>query len=1174
MTLRLRVDSISRFFCCVFSLSFLVTTLVSQPFRRPDQVETLLAFKNEFSICNNSTTSSWSEDAVSFDGVVFDDDTGAVTDLHLGAACLSGNLKANSSLYRFQHLRYLDLSSNDFSSSFPAEFGRLTSLEVLDLHHNRFTGEVPSSISNLSRLTSLDLSVNKLTGVLGNNIFSGGILEPISNLVNLIYLDLSFLNITFPVNFTFLKLQSLENLDISGNSVSRLNISSENAFPTMLIELHLSSCNIHEFPKVLKTLQNLQHLDISNNSLKGKVPAWLWNLPSLTSVRLSHNSINGGAVPGCLSESLQVLNLSNNNLAGELPDIFYGSGSLTTILETYTFIDFSGNRLGGHIPKSIGLLKSLIVLDLSNNNFTGHIPSSLASLTQLESLDLSRNQLSGIIPQELRTTKPNHTYQFSIFSCVSNLFFPMMKVHLPVFSMTSLFWCVFVSIFLVNTLVSVPFPLPNQIEILLAFKKEFLSPTCSPTVLSSWTKNTRSFDGVVFDNEAGVVTELHLSEACLKGTIKNNSNLFKFHHLRYLDLSYNHFEDSFPSEFGNHFEEYSFPSEFGGLANLEFLNFRYSGLVGEVPLSIHNLSRLTFLDLSQNDLTGGFPLIYNLSKLSYLNLSYNNFIGTIPSSLLTMPSLLNLDLRQNDLSFLNMIYPINIVFLPLKSLEYLDLSGNTLSRLNTSSTDHALPKLVELKLSYCNIFEFPKFLMTLQSLEYLDLSWNNLLKGKVPAWLWTLPVTRLSLSHNSLNGFEGSREVLVNSSLEMLDLMSNTFGGPFPILPPTINYVVASNNNFTGELPLSLCNPRKLSVLDLSSNNFSGPIPGCLGDSINGVMNLRKNNLNGNLPHELCRSGSLTTIDVGHNQISGKLPRSLVNCKSLEFVDVESNQINDTFPFWLKYLPNLKVLVLRSNRFHGPISSPQYPLMFSKLRIIDISHNMFDGSLPPNYFVNWSTSLVSIFEDYRQGDNRRVKFRFHHSLSSGNKVKNIELVRILNTFAAVDFSVNRFGGEIPESVGLLTSLLLLNLSNNGFTGHIPSSMGNLSNLESLDIRRNQLSGTIPQGLARLSFLEYINVSYNKLTGQIPQGTQIVGQPESAFKGNIDLCGLPLQKSCFRDNVSATTHTHHIKPSKESSHASKAMLHTLNSRNPLLLFSFLIIIFHFVLSFSIPLSTSL
>ncbi|XP_020886438.1 receptor like protein 30-like isoform X2 [Arabidopsis lyrata subsp. lyrata] len=66
-------------------------------------------------------------------------------------------------------------------------------------------------------------------------------------------------------------------------------------------------------------------------------------------------------------------------------------------------IDFSGNRLEGEIPESIGLLKALIALNLSKNAFTGHIPLSLANLVKLESLDLSSNHLSGTIPNGLGT---------------------------------------------------------------------------------------------------------------------------------------------------------------------------------------------------------------------------------------------------------------------------------------------------------------------------------------------------------------------------------------------------------------------------------------------------------------------------------------------------------------------------------------------------------------------------------------------------------------------------------------------------------------------------------------------------------------------------------------------------------------------------------------------------
>ncbi|XP_010484629.2 PREDICTED: receptor-like protein 12 [Camelina sativa] len=393
------------------------------------------------------------------------------------------------------------------------------------------------------------------------------------------------------------------------------------------------------------------------------------------------------------------------------------------------------------------------------------------------------------------------------------------------------------------------------------------------------------------------------------------------------------------------------------------------------------------------------------------------------------------------------------------------------------------------------------------------------------------------LSHNSFNGFEGPPEVFLNSSLVYLYLNSNAFQRSFPVTPPTMRYMVASNNEFTGDIPRSLCNPRNLSFLDLSNNNFSGSVPRCLISKSLTVLNLRDNNLE-RLPDIFYRRNSLKTLDVGHNHISGKLTRSLLKCTNLEVLNVESNRITDTFPFWLKALPNLQVIILRTNRFYGPISSPPNPLSFPKLHIIDISRNSFTGSLPPDYFVNWSASLVNIPQDHQRrpeymGDSYSLGFQ--PSMYVANKGLHIKLEKILRTFGAIDFSGNRLEGQIPESIGLLKSLIVVDLSNNSFTGYIPSSLGKLINLESLDLSQNQLSGRIPQELATLTFLEYINLSHNRLTGQIPQSTQIEGQSKSCFEGNLDLCGLPLQKDCFgeRENVPPTTTlTQHSKPWKQ------------------------------------------
>ncbi|XP_028080591.1 receptor-like protein 18 [Camellia sinensis] len=125
----------------------------------------------------------------------------------------------------------------------------------------------------------------------------------------------------------------------------------------------------------------------------------------------------------------------------------------------------------------------------------------------------------------------------------------------------------------------------------------------------------------------------------------------------------------------------------------------------------------------------------------------------------------------------------------------------------------------------------------------------------------------------------------------------------------------------------------------------------------------------------------------------------------------------------------------------------------------------------------------------------------------------IELSRILTVLSIIDFSRNKFQGEIPKSIGRLNSLRGFNISHNNLTGHIPTSLGNLKNLESLDLSSNKLVGEIPQQLTNLIFLEVLNLSDNQLAGPIPQGSQFNTFGSDSYGGNLALCGLPLSKKC-------------------------------------------------------------
>ena len=126
------------------------------------------------------------------------------------------------------------------------------------------------------------------------------------------------------------------------------------------------------------------------------------------------------------------------------------------------------------------------------------------------------------------------------------------------------------------------------------------------------------------------------------------------------------------------------------------------------------------------------------------------------------------------------------------------------------------------------------------------------------------------------------------------------------------------------------------------------------------VLDLRNNTFHGTIPETFAKN--FRSLNLNGNQLEGPLPQSLVNCKHLEVLDLGNTKINNTFPHWLGTFPNLWVLVLRSNRFHGPIENPSTKVSFTNLRIIDLDHNEFHGLLPEKYF-NYLNAMMNANAD-------------------------------------------------------------------------------------------------------------------------------------------------------------------------------------------------------------------
>uniref|UniRef100_A0ACD5Y884 Uncharacterized protein n=1 Tax=Avena sativa TaxID=4498 RepID=A0ACD5Y884_AVESA len=322
---------------------------------------------------------------------------------------LSGDIAeaAKSMFPCMKHLQTLDLAGNNFTGNLSGWLERMESLTVLDLSGNSLSGVVPDSIGNLSSLTYLDISFNTFKGTLS---------------------ELHFAN-----------LSRLDTLDLASNSL-KIAFKQSRVPPFQLTKLGLHACLVGpQFPTWLQSQSRIKMIDLGSAGIRGELPGWIWNFSSsITSLDMSANSITG-KLPASLEQlkMLAALNLKRNRFEGTIPDLptsiqlldiseNYLSGSLPQYFgdKELHYLLLSHNLLSGIIPEDLCNMVSMEVIDLSNNNFSeklpscwltnsnlygidfsswGEIPSTMGSLNSLISLHLRKNNLSGMLPTSLQS---------------------------------------------------------------------------------------------------------------------------------------------------------------------------------------------------------------------------------------------------------------------------------------------------------------------------------------------------------------------------------------------------------------------------------------------------------------------------------------------------------------------------------------------------------------------------------------------------------------------------------------------------------------------------------------------------------------------------------------------------------------------------------------------------